>query len=67
MKGFIAAVLAWCLASLRRRCARPIHIALSQDEEVGCLGAPRLIEALLSEVPRPAMVDRWRAHRDAAG
>jgi acetylornithine deacetylase len=56
MKGFIAAVLAavprFAAAPLRR----PIHLALSWDEEVGCVGAPRLIESLLAAVPRPALV-----------
>ena len=56
MKGFIAAVLASVPGFVAAPLRRPIHIALSWDEEVGCLGAPRLIEALLSEVPRPAMV-----------
>jgi len=39
-----------------RRLVRPLHLALSYDEEVGCLGAPRLIEALLDAVPRPLAV-----------
>lgn len=46
MKGFDACVLAMVPAMLERPLARPIHIALSYDEEVGCKGVRRLIEAL---------------------
>ena len=39
MKGFVAAIMAtapdWSGAPLRR----PLHLALTHDEEVGCLGA----------------------------
>jgi acetylornithine deacetylase len=55
MKGFIAACLAavpgWC----GLRLSRPIHLALSYDEEVGCLGVPRLIAALSDQLPPPAL------------
>ncbi|HSP59371.1 MAG TPA: M20/M25/M40 family metallo-hydrolase, partial [Halomonas sp.] len=34
----------------------PITLALSYDEEVGCIGAPRMIERLLADHPRPAAV-----------
>lgn len=56
MKGFIACALAelpnWLEADLRV----PIWLALSYDEEVGCVGAPRMIERLMSKHPRPAAV-----------
>lgn len=46
MKGFLAVCLALapelCASSLRQ----PVHLALSYDEEVGCLGAPRLAAAI---------------------
>jgi acetylornithine deacetylase len=42
MKGFIAALLAAEILQLRR----PLHIALSCDEELGCRGAPALLDAL---------------------
>ena len=54
MKSFIAIALA--LVPEMNRLTRPVHLALSYDEEVGCLGAPRLIEALKSHVPEPAAV-----------
>lgn len=56
MKGFIAAALASVPRFLAAPLRRPVHFALSWDEEVGCRGAPRLIEALVARVPRPAMV-----------
>lgn len=43
MKGFIGTVLALVPAMLSAKLQRPIHIALSFDEEVGCLGAPLMI------------------------
>lgn len=46
MKGFIAAVLAAVPAMMAARLHRPLHIALSYDEEVGCLGAPVMLEEL---------------------
>jgi len=32
---------------------RPVHLALSYDEEVGCLGAPSMIARIAQEVPPP--------------
>jgi acetylornithine deacetylase len=43
------------LAASRRRMAHPLHLALSYDEELGCLGAPALIEAMAAAGARPAM------------
>jgi acetylornithine deacetylase len=53
MKGFDAVVLAAAPAMAAVSLARPIHIALSYDEEVGCLGAPSLITALMARLPPP--------------
>lgn len=55
MKGFVATVLASVPHMLSSDLKRPIHIALSYDEEVGCLGAPPMLEHLLEAGPRPAM------------
>ena len=46
MKGFIAAVLAAAPAMVQAGLKRPLHIALSSDEEIGCLGAPVMIAEL---------------------
>lgn len=55
MKGFIALALAAVPDLLAAPLKRPAHLAFSYDEEVGCLGAPHLIEALRA-VPPPALV-----------
>jgi acetylornithine deacetylase len=54
MKSFIAIGLA--LVPEMRQLRHPIHFALSYDEEIGCLGAPRLIEAIAAELPPPRAV-----------
>jgi len=54
MKSFYAIALA--LVPEMKHLKRPIHFALSYDEEVGCLGAPDLISALTDAVPAPAAV-----------
>lgn len=54
MKGFIACVLALVPDFARAPLAVPLHLALSYDEEVGCLAAPALIDALLQAVAPPA-------------
>lgn len=54
MKGFIACVLALVPEFVRLPLKVPLHLAFSYDEEVGCLAAPALIEALLAAVPIPA-------------
>lgn len=54
MKAFLALALAAApqLAAGRR----PVHLAFSYDEEIGCLGAPHMIEVIARELPRPALV-----------
>ncbi len=54
MKGFIAIALA--LVPEMQNLRQPIHLALSYDEEVGCLGAPRLIDAMTAGLPEPRAV-----------
>ena len=54
MKGFIGAVLAQVPELLRRRLAQPVHLALSFDEELGCLGAPLMLRQLKERGVRPA-------------
>lgn len=55
MKGFIAACLAAVPAWRGLKLRRPIHLALSYDEEVGCFGVPRLIADMRTRVPTPAL------------
>ena len=56
MKGFIALVLALVPEMRSAGLKRPLHIALSYDEELGCLGAPRMIADIAANLPRPAIV-----------
>ena len=56
MKSFYAIALALVPDMLAHGLKRPIHFALSYDEEVGCLGAPAMIAQIAAEVPRPAAV-----------
>jgi acetylornithine deacetylase len=53
MKGFIAIGLAHVPQMLSQGMKKPIHFALSYDEEVGCLGAPDMIARLAAELPQP--------------
>ncbi|EJL72298.1 acetylornithine deacetylase ArgE [Variovorax sp. CF313] len=46
MKGFIAATLAMVPEFLQTTRSKPIHLALSYDEEIGCLGAPVMLAEL---------------------
>jgi len=55
MKGFIALVLANIPEFLRRGLDTPIHLALSYDEEVGCLGVRHLIDLVNTLPVRPRM------------
>ena len=55
MKGFVASALAAALMAARRPLATPLHLALSHDEEVGCLGVASLIDMLAHAPHLPAM------------
>ncbi|WP_310619817.1 acetylornithine deacetylase [Flexibacterium corallicola] len=46
MKGFLACVLAAVPSMVKAPLKRPIHLAFSYDEEVGCIGVRRLIDDL---------------------
>jgi acetylornithine deacetylase len=56
MKGFIALALAAAPELAAAKLSRPVHLAFSYDEEIGCLGAPHLIEVIRNELPAPAVV-----------
>ena len=53
MKGFIACVLAALPQMQIAKLKKPLHIALSYDEEVGCLGAPLLLAELAKRRLQP--------------
>ena len=54
MKGFIGCALALAPRLGAAGLTRPVHIALSHDEEVGCIGVRSLIALIGDELPRPA-------------
>jgi acetylornithine deacetylase len=56
MKAFLALALAAAPEFAARPLQRPVSLAFSYDEEIGCLGAPGMIRALAEDRPRPALV-----------
>ncbi|CTQ51131.1 acetylornithine deacetylase [Jannaschia donghaensis] len=54
MKGFDAIALAMVPYALGRGVTRPLQIALSYDEEIGCIGAPPMIDDMVKHLPRAA-------------
>lgn len=56
MKSFLAVALAMAPDFLAAPLKVPIHLAISYDEEVGCLGVPRLIRDIAAALPAPRMV-----------
>ncbi|UXZ93817.1 acetylornithine deacetylase [Pseudomonas phytophila] len=55
MKGYIACVMALVPELTRNTLRMPVHIALSYDEEVGCLGVRSLLEVLGSKPVKPLL------------
>ena len=53
---FIAVALAMVPRFVAARLKRPIHLAFSCDEEVGCLGVRPLIAHMAANLPRPVAV-----------
>ena len=56
MKSFIAVALALLPEFLAAGLVRPLHLAISYDEEVGCTGVGPMIDLIASELPHPAAV-----------
>ena len=56
MKAFYAIALAMVPEFKKAGLKRPIHFALSYDEEIGCFGAHSLAAAMATEVPRPRAI-----------
>ena len=55
MKGFVACAIDAMLAAAKRPLKVPLHLALSYDEEIGCMGVGSLIEMLAQAPLRPRM------------
>ena len=75
MKGFDALSL-WALVEAHHSgVQRPLQLALSYDEEVGCLGAPPMIDEMLKTLPKasavivgePSMMNAVTAHKGGLG
>jgi acetylornithine deacetylase len=74
MKGFDAIVLALVPEMLKADLKRPIHIAMSYDEETGCIGAGYMIEEMVKNglaplaviVGEPTMMQVVTGHKGAA-
>ena len=55
MKGFLGAALSLLPEISRAKLTRPLHLALSYDEEVGCVGVTGLLDDLKREGIKPAL------------
>ena len=55
MKGFVACAIAAMLDAAQRPLRVPLHLALSYDEEIGCMGVGSLIDVLALAPQRPRM------------
>ncbi len=55
MKGFVACAIATMCEAMRRPLKTPLHLALSYDEEIGCMGVRSLIDMLQTAPVRPRM------------
>ena len=56
MKGFLAIALSLVPDFAGRNLARPIHLAMSYDEETGCVGIRHLLHHIVEHLPRPGLV-----------
>lgn len=56
MKGFDALAVWATVAAHQQGVTRPLQLALSFDEEVGCTGAPPMIEAMQPVLPKGSAV-----------
>ncbi|WP_199235197.1 acetylornithine deacetylase [Azospirillum sp. TSA6c] len=73
MKGFVGTAIATTIACANQPRTAPIHLALSYDEEVGCLGAPALVDDIVAQgiapvaciVGEPTMMQVVSAHKGA--
>jgi acetylornithine deacetylase len=53
MKGFVACALAALLRASRYELNTPLHLALSYDEEIGCIGVRSLLDVLADAPFKP--------------
>lgn len=53
MKGFVACAMGLAPELQKASLTRPVHLALSYDEEIGCIGVRGLLEELAAQPVRP--------------
>ena len=53
MKGFIAIVLSRVSAMVEKKLKKPIHLAFSYDEEIGCVGVHSLLDLIKKKSINP--------------
>lgn len=53
MKGFVANMLAIAPQLSASELTQPVHLLLTTDEEIGCLGVQAVIQELVMQGPRP--------------
>jgi acetylornithine deacetylase len=56
MKSFLAVALALVPQMMQSDLKKPVILALSYDEELGCIGAPSMIAEIAREIPPPQAV-----------
>ncbi|XUY29838.1 M20/M25/M40 family metallo-hydrolase [Agrobacterium sp. rho-8.1] len=54
-KGFLAIATAFLVRMSKQTLPIPLHIAMSYDEEVGCLGVHDLIDDIFVRIARPCL------------
>ena len=75
MKGFNALILVAIPTMMKVKLQKPIQIAFSYDEEVGCLGAPAMINKIRVTLPKvaavivgePTMMNTVNGHKTSIG
>lgn len=55
MKGFLAVAIHTMLRAGERPLQVPLHLAISYDEEIGCLGVRGMLDTLATRPDRPAL------------
>lgn len=54
MKGFVALMLALVPQAVTAPLRRPLYLAFSYDEEIGCEGCVSMVEEMVARLPAPA-------------
>lgn len=75
MKSYLAIALSLVPEMMASNMKRPIHLAFSYDEEVGCLGAPAMIDEMVTTLPpidavivgEPTNLEIANAHKGVRG